>query len=343
MPDEEIRNVFLDHMAFTMQHPDVKINWQILFYGATRIGKDLCLRPLAWYFGDLYNDIDPDDKEGGKWGDDYAQRKVVVFQEVHRPADRAFTNSLKTKCATTGSGMTNFNLKGGNKISQRNLLSMYMMSNFPNPIHIDYDDERFFVIGAMDIKPKSSKYYTDLVNWYRKDLKDSAGNKIAGTKGVHRVAQWLLARDLSHFNPGKLPFNTEAKENVIEKSGSDIINSAREDLTHAEGIFTQDMPVVTLQMLAEYLSRKTKRKINSGILAQEMDVLKRAGLIHLDKKARRKKNKDHNESKVSLWRNPNYGGPETDADFDSPSILWILYEKARENAKGIAGMLANGF
>lgn len=357
MPDERERDNFFDHMAFSIQKPDVKINWQIVWFGETRIGKDLALNPLAWYFGNLYNDIDPDDREASKWGDMFAKRKIVVYQEVHRPGERNFSNSLKTKAATTGSGTSIFNMKGGAVIEHKNLMSMYLMSNYPDPIHMDEDDGRYFVISSKGIYPKSGDYYKKIVNWLRKgEFKlHKSGNHAADTSsmdgdfgpksGVHRVIQWLMARDLSHFNPGKLPYTTKAKQDVIETSHSDIIIFAKDKLEHAEGLFDRSMPVITVEMLAEYLKKKLNRSINSNVLRTEMHVLKEAGLIKIDKPARITANKSLNRKEQSrtIWRNPNYDGPEPEDDYVSPSKSWNLYLKARENMKGILGAAANGF
>jgi hypothetical protein len=287
IPSEKERNVFLDHMAYTMQFPHKKINWQILLHGKTGIGKDTIVRPLSKYFGDMYEDVDVDDDESVKWGDYRARKKVITFQEVHRPQDRKFTNNLKTLAASTASGMMRINLKGGIQLVQKNLCSMYPMSNYPDPFYISYDDRRWFAINAMEIEALEEEFYTELYDW------------LDNKNGCELVSKWLLSRELSHFNVGRLPFITDARNALVEESQSDVYHSTGASITLKDGVFDERITVFTTSMLKEQLESTGRKKVKESYLSQE---LKSLGIKNLGQKT---KTIDSHKQTARLWANPN--------------------------------------
>ena len=249
----------------------------------------------------MYRDIDPDDTETNKWGDTYAKRKVLVYQEVFRPKDKGFANSLKTMAASTGSGMTTYNMKGGGIMEQSNLCSIYAFSNYDEPMHLEQDDARWFVISAMNVKQKSKEFYTDIYKW----LDDEGGNEA--------VAKWFLARDISNFTPGRLPFDTDAKKALANDSLSDVYRRMESTLHNGLGVFFEEYSVFTLLSLKEYMEGFTKRKLLDSILKQDLIQL---GIVTHEKKARNKAN--GRDDKIAVYINPNYSGkmPQT------PKELW---------------------
>ncbi len=270
IPDEREREVYMDHMAFTLQHPEVKIQWQILHIGQKRIGKDGILFPLAQFLGPNVSEIDLDD-EAAKWGDTKSGRKALIFAEVHRPADRGFENQLKTMAASTASGTGWVNMKGGGLVQQENLYSIYAMSNYENCLHLDPDDARWFAISSLDTELMSEEFYEVYWNWMRHG------------SGVTDVAAWLLARDVTGFTYGKMPYHTDAYRAISAASVSNLASMLSERRDAGEGPFGRDL--FTVADVMDYLrQRQWPKEVNRSILAHELKMI---GCVKLKKRARK--------------------------------------------------------
>lgn len=274
VPQDEERYMFLQHMAATVQQPQRKINWQILIQGAAGIGKDALLTPVVRYFGSAAAEVSKEELDAG-WGDTRAHKKVLVFSEVWRPGDRQFANSIKTLAADTASGLDKLNLKGGSIIEQRNLYSIYCMSNHEDALHIDPDERRWFVLQAFNIPVMPVGWYVEYYNWI-----DRGGWK--------NVISWLMALDLSDFAWGRLPFHTEASAQLREAGRS---NSAQylADLLEA-GEFPFNGELVSLGQVEAFVAHShminggQRKTINRNILAKELVEI---GCLKLHKRGRR--------------------------------------------------------
>lgn len=191
----------LGHMAFTVQHPDIKIRWQIINGGKPRTGKSLVLRPLAKIFQSSASVVGDKDVAAG-WGDIFNGKKVLIFEEVWQPDKRQF-NELKTKLANDD--VETLNIKGGGLKTQRNLFSMYMCTNHADALQFDEDDDKLLVIDcSVRLPMEFYKTLGDLIN-YNPDF-------IAG------IYHYLLNYDLSDFNPNQMPVRTKAMHDMVKAS-----------------------------------------------------------------------------------------------------------------------------
>ena len=208
IPDEKELNHLLDMFVFKLQFPTAKINHAALVAGRVGVGKDTMMAPLLRAIcgphSFNYGLIDLRKFEW-QWGYAY-ESEVVVINEL-RPDQykdqRAIENTLKPIIAAPPDTIT-INRKGLHPYQANNKLLVLAYSNFRDAIALPSEDRRWFCVWCEGGPMKGA---AELWKWYE-----------AG--GFEAVAAWLMARDVSKFNPGARPPLTEAKAVMIESSRS---------------------------------------------------------------------------------------------------------------------------
>jgi hypothetical protein len=195
----EYADLVLDHMAFTLQHPEIKIRWGTLNFGAARTGKSLSVLPLKEIFGGAGTSITPEQMAQG-WGDLFAKRKVVMVEEVYQPDNKGFFNGLQVRLGN--SSIEELNMKGQGFLKQQNLYSMYLFSNHENAMHLPKDSGKLLVVRGPDTKLPAELY--KLVG----EQVENDGPLLS------HIKHFLLERDVSAFSYAVLPTCTEALEEM---------------------------------------------------------------------------------------------------------------------------------
>lgn len=191
----EDADVLLDYFAHTIQHPEEKINFGIVLIGAPGIGKDLMLLPLKRAVGEHNSkDATPDDITSGFSG---WKKCVLLTINEARSSDSDFKATdfyelLKTLTAAP----PNWLLRNGKYEKQewvRNLMRVIITTNDPLSLFVPDDDRRlYFAKSKMPSKWTDSGYFQSLASYYE-----------AG--GYGHVCAYLLQRDISKFDPKRLP------------------------------------------------------------------------------------------------------------------------------------------
>ena len=254
VPDVEQRDHLLDWMAFTVQHPEQKINHQILWGGSPRIGKDAAIQPLVKAVG-AHNTTQPTATEvKGSFNGWIANTKLVVVQEIAEFDNHSIENQLKPLCAAPPETLR-VNLKGVKQYCIPNLISMVLMTNDQQPIPISARNDRFFCIWSGCVR-KSDKYYADLYAWIAEN-------------SAH-VSYYLHNRDLSGFNHGALPLRTPWRDEIAGFSMDNLSMDVGARIEERGAPFDTDL--VSLNECAEALGVKVKTL--SKTLA-DLDAVKR--------------------------------------------------------------------
>jgi hypothetical protein len=206
IPEKEERNHVLDVMAFKVQHPNVKINHAVLHGGDEGCGKDTLWAPFIWAVcGPFLKNRGIIDSDGlaGQWG--YAlESEILILNELREPeaaARRALANRLKPIIAAPPETLT-VNRKSLHPYEALNRVFVLAFTNDPVPITLPSQDRRWFCTWshADRMTPREADA---MWNWYR-------------SGGYEAVACWLLARDVSAFNPAAAPPVTDFKRSMIE-------------------------------------------------------------------------------------------------------------------------------
>ena len=210
IPDDVERAHVLDVMAYKIQHPNRKINHAVLHGGNPGSGKDTLWAPFFWAVGgdSLANVKKLDNKDlSTAWGY-HLECEVLIINELRQPEAsdrRALENSLKPVIAAPPEYLT-IQRKGLAPYESVNRLQVVAFSNERMAITIPSNDRRWFVIwsDAVCMDPAAS---SRIWAWYK-------------SGGLASVAAWLMARDVSAFNPGAAPPMTEAKAIMVESGMS---------------------------------------------------------------------------------------------------------------------------
>jgi hypothetical protein len=224
IPDEDQRKNIIQYLAFILQEPATKPGYCVIHRGGQGVGKDLMLVPLMRALGtESSGSVKIDDITNG-WGDFLLQKKFMVIEEVDKGQSRAVNNALKTAIAPTATGHRTLNIKGKSVITQVDCCTFYMMSNKKQPLALEKDDRRYYVIDSFMPK-KDAGYYKEIDRWIRNG-------------GSGHVLHYLLNIDLSAYNPLELPAHTEAMLELQDSSKHDY-EIVIEELVHSGvGLFS---------------------------------------------------------------------------------------------------------
>jgi hypothetical protein len=237
VPDETEREHLLNWMAFTLQHPSIKINHAVIFGGDQGIGKDTLFNPLMRALGDHAKHIGAEALERD-FNEYLCGTKLLVLQESdyggHREA-RRIANKMKSVVAAPPETLM-INKKNVSQFPIRNVVSVVLPTNELDPIQITHGDRRYFVIasslrvidGEGMTTPEWTVYFTQLWAW------------LDGGGWLYVVAH-LLSRDVSRFNPGQRPPMTGAKRDAIEASSSPLEAMLWELFENQSGPFEADI------------------------------------------------------------------------------------------------------
>lgn len=272
----EHTDLVMDHMAFSIQHPAKKITWGILVIGAARTGKSLCLRPLLRIFGRAGQVISPDETDT-KFDDIYAERKLLVYEELYKPSDKNFFNKFKLKL--TNDSEETLNIKCRGMLRQRNFASVYAFTNEENCVQVTKkDEEKLLVVEGPDGKISIDGQSSD--DFY-------AGYVVAVDEGelANHVYDYLLSWDVSQFGYGVQRQKTPMFKRLLDHSKPDFIQTLedhfQEGAHHLHVLFQSGL--TTPENLLKYVKGSINNKVTHNGLSNAM---KHAGYRRVPAKGR---------------------------------------------------------
>jgi len=248
----------IQHMAFALQYPAVKANWQVFWMGKPRTGKSSVLAPIKRILGDAVGVVKSEDMDSrrGIWGDHFARRKVVIVEEVYQPENRSFYNQLKSRLANDD--MEALNMKGGAIVNQPNLYAMYLFSNHGDALHFDENDEKLLVLKVSDHIPgleeedARRRFFVDYYRWL------DAG-------GAAAVYAYLLAVDLSAFQYNQLPVKTSAYYEAAQEAMPAYLRFLKE--AHEDASAPFDTRAITVQQIKLVLKANGYERVSDKNIA----------------------------------------------------------------------------
>ena len=224
IPDPFERMRLFLWMAFKVQYPSCKINYQISWGGRPGSGKDLALEPFLFALGGPLTtrrnvrttDLD---KLMSRFNYDLECELLIINEARESPSikdRRATENKLKPFCAAPPT-LLQIEKKGQTPYFAVNCLSIIMMSNHQDPIAIPTEDRRWFVIWSK-APIMTEEERLALIAFY-----DGGG--------LEHVAHYLRTLDVTSFDPYAPPPMTEAKAAMIEYGRSDLESFIVERIT----------------------------------------------------------------------------------------------------------------
>jgi len=232
-PNERYQKNVIEWIAFMLQHPDLKCNWQLIIQGDEGAGKDALFVPISQILGSASAVIDNKDVRGD-FDDGLVGSKFITFSEARRIRDDAM-EYLKRISASENSNLMMLNPKKQEKVMQHNLWSLAIITNHADAIKLSPTERRFYVLSTEDrvMTEKQKEAY------FKKWLQD--------TEAQAALFHYLLGVTLESFNPDALPERTKYMMEMIEATDNDMesllkdwndlrINSFAYEITHPEWI-----------------------------------------------------------------------------------------------------------
>ena len=226
-------------LAWTLRHPDVKINHMLLLGSGEGCGKDFLLYPLAKALGDHYTCISGDELLRD-FDDHLLSTKYLHINETElgdRREAMAVSNRLKPLAAAPPETLR-VNQKGIKPLKIRNILSASMTTNSQLPLKLSGPSRRFYALWS-DMNPRDADdnmrpewldYWEDRWTWMKKN------------GGWQHVAWYLMYQvDLSDFNPSAAPPMTEFLRDIREASKSPMQQTIEAFVDKKLGAFRCDI------------------------------------------------------------------------------------------------------
>ena len=205
VPEANYRKALLWWIAFTIQQPHVKVNWQPIILGVSGAGKDALFRPIATMLGSAYKAIGNRDIKGD-YDDGLYQTKLLHISEAKGLNGHAieFYKRITAKEASTTQLL---NIKGKAQVIQQNICNVLVITNNLDAMKFSKDERRAFVLRSPFIMTENQqKVYFD--EWLDND-------------GSSYLFHYLLNYDLSEFKPGIRPYRTNHFDALFDITQSD--------------------------------------------------------------------------------------------------------------------------
>lgn len=232
------REHILQWMAYTIRHPETKINHALLLGSGEGCGKDFLLTPLMEAMGRNAIVISGDEL-ANDFNDFVLDNKLLLVNEVDtgdKQDAKAIGNRVK-KYAAAPPDKLRVNQKGIKPIEVSNIINVAMTTNSTLPIRIDGASRRFFALWS-DFNPRDVDdnmlpdwlaYWDDLWPWMR--------------SGGAQACIWFLRNkvDISNFNPRAVPKMTGFLRDMAETSKSPMQQTVDAFISNKIGNFAADL------------------------------------------------------------------------------------------------------
>jgi len=234
----EHRDHMLQWMAFTILHPERKINHMLMLGSGEGCGKDYLLYPMIHALGDHSQTISGEELTED-FNDYLLSTKHLHVNETElgdRREALAISAKLKPLAAAPPERLR-VNQKGIKKISVRNLLSVSMTTNTQLPLRLNGPSRRIYAIwsdlNTRDISgqmtPQWLAYWRDRWDWMK--------------GGGVEACVWYLRNcvDLASFDPGAPPPVTEFLKDIQDASKSPQQQTLEAFIEQKVGSFKSDL------------------------------------------------------------------------------------------------------
>lgn len=203
-PGEPAHEHILSYMAFILQNPGVKINHTPVMLGEEGIGKDTALEPLRRALGGHNAATIGPEALLAPFNSGWIERQFVIINEAHTFSRREIMDRLKPLIAAPPHTLE-VNRKNVAQYVIPNIINVVMFTNHADALAPTQGDRRYWVHQCLISDKPPQPYFRALWDWF-----DAGGDAACFA--------WLLARDVSAFNPKEPAPMTEAKQEMIDGS-----------------------------------------------------------------------------------------------------------------------------
>lgn len=290
----QYKNHILDWMAYTVQHPENKINHCLLLGGGEGIGKDFLLYPLVRAMGRNANVINGTDLTG-QFNEYLMGTKYLHINETelgdHKEATM-ISSRLKPLAAAPPETLQ-INDKGVSRVSIRNIVNCSMTTNNLLPFKTEGVSRRFFAVWShikirdsnYELKPEWREYWRDRWEWMKENYK--------------ACVYHLETRDVSQFNPYEAPPMTEFLQDIIQRSKPVAEQTIDALMENCYGYFGK--PLVSLEQLVQSIRAAEVQHPEWLHVKASHFTAPRLGSILTKIGAERHVALDDNDNRIRIW------------------------------------------
>lgn len=236
-PEKIEQEFFFDYCAHMIQKPEEKCNAAIVLSGKQGIGKDFLLAPLRYAVGQWNcTNVSPDALFSPY--NPYVQSVMLTVDEVRPQQDdhraTAMYDTMKTLMASPPDVLPLAD-KHEKTRYVANVLRLFMTTNDRLALYIPPDDRRVMVLHSPLAKEwhlqEDPEYFKRLFHW------------LSYEGGAAAIAGWLMARDISKFDPhGQVP-KTGAWAEIKQSwdAPDDEVSTALETLGHPDVVLGSEL------------------------------------------------------------------------------------------------------
>lgn len=233
-PKERDRNLFLDWMAFTVNHPEVRIPWAPLLVSEPGAGKGFIYEVMGSLLGTHNTVMVTADRLESQFNTFLHKHTLVCIDEMHKTGKSNITDKLNNYISER---RIEINTKKVQEKSQDIYCNTIIFSNNYDATVIREGDRRFWVHVIEGLMP--SVYYRELYEWQRDSL------------NMSHLLSWCMARDLSKFNHAEPPPTSEAKMDMMLASRGDLESILKDAIEAHAGPFAAD--ICSFNIVSSYI------------------------------------------------------------------------------------------
>ena len=237
IPNDADRERVLDRLAWALQNPGKKVNSALVLLGEQETGKDTLLQAFWMAVGPHNRALVEGSNLGGSFNS-YLELPWVLISEMPPAHKRDVYENLKSML-TAPPDHIRINRKGIEEYEIPNVVNVIITTNHIAAIALAESDRRFDVIAtvAAVVGEAMAAYYKTLHGWYQ-------------SGGYEAVAGYLLARDVSAFNPHRRPPVTVAKQAMARGGAHPAVDWVM-SLWDADGPLAGSKLVTVSEILAQ--------------------------------------------------------------------------------------------
>ena len=197
-------------LAYPMQHPGAKMRTALIFHGPQGTGKNLFFESIMAIYGEygrIVGQAEIEDKFN-----DWASRKLFLIADEVVARQELYHVKNKLKSFVTGEWIR-INPKNVAAHDERNHCNVVYLSNEIQPLPLEQDDRRHFVIWTP--AKLSGDFYQDI----RDEI--NAG-------GIPALHQHLIDLDLGDFDEHTKPPETQAKRDLMAVGAGNVMRFVEE-------------------------------------------------------------------------------------------------------------------
>lgn len=312
----------LKWMAFVVQKPDLKPNWGILLQSGQGLGKDTLMETFSFAVGKDNTGFIGSEELCSSFNEHLENKLLLVNEAKQRGKNNHDVYNEFKRITSRPPEFLTINKKNVRPYKIQNLIAVVVMTNEDNPLALENDDRRFFVIDSRRVVKPQPIFYAN----YRAWLNNGGFEKVAS----YLMNYPLTAQDIADLQ-GPAP-GSAAKDALASLNRNPVLVALEEVVEESRlGFGPFPLLVCTVQDMATVLRERGLTAFgSSSYLGRYMNQIEGVGPVRSESK------KPHIASPIMrngkgsrLWRLGDVDAQGNNVAMLTPTQLAELYDAKR--------------